>query len=103
MGSISFHLPPGFTNLQFITAGGLIAASIKILLITAIVLFFFSLLIGGIQFIISGGQKEKTEAAKNRIVSAVIGLVIVFTAWAITALVNEFFGVNLFSLRIPRL
>jgi hypothetical protein len=59
------------------------------------------LVIGGIRWIASGGDKAQTEAARNQITSALVGLVIVFAAWAIVALINVFFGINIFSLAIP--
>jgi type IV secretory pathway VirB2 component (pilin) len=42
----------------------------------------------GIMYIMSHGDEEKTESAKNYIVSILIGVVLAFTAWAIISLVN---------------
>jgi hypothetical protein len=36
---------------------------------------------------ISGGNEEKTSEAKNLIVSGIIGLAIILSAWAITSFV----------------
>jgi len=100
---ISFKISGVFAALQSLTASGFVAALVQLMLFIAILLFFFSLLIGGIQFIISGGEKERTGAAKNRIISALIGLVIVFSAWALAGLIGQFFGVNILQLQIPRI
>ena len=64
-------------------------------------LAFFMLVIGGIRYITSGGDKAQTEAARGQITAALIGLVIVFAAWAIISLVNAFFGINILQLDIP--
>jgi len=67
------------------------------------VLFFFMLVIGGIQWIMSGGDKAKTEEARNRITAALIGLIIVFAAWLIIILVQNVFGVSLLNFTIPNI
>jgi hypothetical protein len=70
----------------------LIQGIIKIAFIVAVVLAFIFLLWGGIQWILSGGDKSKYEEARNRITAAIIGLVIVALAWLIIKLVTWFFG-----------
>lgn len=96
-------LPGGdFANLGDLTFGGLVSAGIRLVLIIAAVIFFFYLVWGGIAWIMSGGDKAQTENARNRITSALVGLVIVFAAWAIIQLVGTFFGVELLQdLTIP--
>ena len=88
--------PPGFTApVQNITITQIIAAAITLILIVAAVVFFFMLVIGGIRWITSGGDKGQTEAARNQITAALIGLVIIFAAWAIIQLLQALFGINL--------
>lgn len=94
------------TNSQFsplgdITVPGIISAAIKLTLVVAALVFFFMLVVGGIKWILSGGDKAQTEAARNQITAALVGLVIVFAAWAIVQLVQAFFGINILSLTIP--
>ncbi|MGA3291647.1 MAG: hypothetical protein ABSC49_00700 [Candidatus Microgenomates bacterium] len=91
----------GFQNLGGITAPGIVSAAIRLAVVVAAIVFFFILVIGGIRWIASGGDKAQTEAARNQITAALVGLVIVFAAWAIVALINTFFNVNIFSLVIP--
>jgi len=81
--------------------GGQFSALIILVLIIAALIFFFMLVWGGIKYITSGGDKAQTEAARGQITAALIGLVIVFAAWAIINLVNIFFGINILSLNIP--
>lgn len=98
------NLQPGgiATNLQNLTVGGIIGAAILLILIIAAVVFFFILIIGGIRWITSGGDKAATEGARNQITAALVGLVIVFAAWAIIQLIQVFFGVNILGgLNLP--
>ena len=90
-----------FANLGNYEIPGIVAALIKLTLVIAALVFFFILVVGGIQWIASGGDKAQTEAARNRITAALVGLVIVFAAWAIVALINTFFGINIFELTLP--
>jgi TRAP-type C4-dicarboxylate transport system permease small subunit len=90
-----------FGTLSNLTFPSIISALIRLAVVIAAIVFFFILVIGGIRWIASGGDKAQTEAARNQITSALVGLVIVFAAWAIVALINVFFGINIFSLAIP--
>lgn len=87
-------------NLQDISFSGIVGALIVLLIIIAAVVFFFMLLIGGIRWITSGGDKAQTEAARNQVTSALVGLVIVFAAWAILQLIEAFFGISIGELEI---
>ena len=88
-------------NLGQLTVPSIVSAAIKLVMVVAALIFFFILVIGGIKWIASGGDKAKTESARNQITSALVGLVIVFAAWAIVALIKVFFNVDIFSLAIP--
>lgn len=90
-----------FAGLGSLTIPAIISAGIRLIVVVAAIVFFFILVIGGIRWIASGGDKAQTEAARNQITSALVGLVIVFAAWAIVALINVFFKVDIFSLAIP--
>lgn len=97
--SQSINLEPqgDFVTLETITVSSLLSASIVLILIVTTILFFFSLLVGGLKWILSGGKKEKTENAKLHILNALIGLMIVFSTWAIMQLINSFFGIDIFQ------
>lgn len=73
------------------SVGIIIAGLINLALVVAVIVFFFFLLFGGIQWITSGGDKESLNKAKGKITAAIIGIVLVFSAWAILNLVKYFF------------
>jgi hypothetical protein len=65
------------------TAARIINVALGFLGIIAVVI----VLLGGFKYMISGGNEEKTQEAKNLIVSGIIGLAIILSAWAITSFV----------------
>lgn len=89
---------------KILDIGKLISAVIGLVLIIAALVFFFMLVVGGLQWMLSGGDKTATEAARGRITAALIGLVIVFAAWAIVKLVEQFLGIVIISgpISIPK-
>ena len=85
-------------------AGQLARNIITIVFIVAAVMTLFYLIMGAINWISSGGDKGKVEDARNKITSAVIGLLILAAAWAIYQLVITIaFGTNSGGITIPYL
>jgi len=41
------------------------------------------LIIGGIRYVVSGGNQSQVEGARNTILYAIVGLVIAFVAWGV--------------------
>lgn len=76
-------------------AGGLtniISSVIGVMTVAAAIWFFFQLLVGGLNWLTSGGDKKNLGEARDRITNAFIGLIIVVAAWAIVAVVGQFLG-----------
>jgi hypothetical protein len=102
-GTIKLAPTGQFEGLDF-QIPDLITAGITLALVVAAVIFFFMLVIGGIKWIMSGGDKAQTEGARNQITAALVGLVIVFAAWAIAQLIGTFFGIEIFNnLELPKI
>lgn len=75
---------------------------VGLMIVLAAVVAFFFLLYGGIRWITSQGDKERMTAAQNTITAALVGLIVVFAAWAIMKLLEAFFGIDILSeLKIP--
>lgn len=91
-------------NVQITDFGKLISALVGTLLIIAALLAFLFLIMGGIQWITSGGDKAGMEAARNKITHAIVGLIIVGAAWAIMILVQNFLGITVIggSISFPK-
>ena len=92
--------PPG---LPFAQLGTLISGGIGIILIIAALAAFIFLIMGGLQWITSGGDKAAVESAQHKIQAALIGLFVVFAAWAIMLVVGQILGIDLYNLKLPKL
>lgn len=91
-GTITIERPE---NMQITDIGKLVSSAIQIAFIVAGILAFVFLVIGGIEWLTSGGDKGKTEIARNRITAALVGLAIVAASWAIIQLISVFFGIDI--------
>ncbi len=83
------------SNVKITDVGQLISAAVGTILILAALLAFIWLIMGGLQWITSGGDKAAMESARNKITHAIVGLIIVGAAWAIMMLVQNFLGVSI--------
>lgn len=92
-------IPSTLSGGQFLQKA--VTVGIGIIFIGGTIIFFFVLLLGGIKWITSGGDKAGMESARNRITHALIGLVILFSAFAIIKLIGAIFGLDLLNLTIP--
>ncbi len=72
-----------------------IQSGITYLFVAATLLALFFLIFGGIQWIMSSGEKEKIEAARKRIIYAILGLLIAFLSFFIINTIGTFFSVKL--------
>jgi hypothetical protein len=64
-----------------------VAAVIEILLRVAVILSFIMVIYGGVNYITSQGEPDKTSQAKNTIVNALLGLAIAVLAASIVAFI----------------
>jgi hypothetical protein len=81
--------------------GGTIQAVIVFLIVLAVIIALMYLLYGGIKWITSRGEKAEVESARNHIMAAIVGLVVVFVAIFIVTLVMSIFGIKLSNLTLP--
>ncbi|MBI3954712.1 hypothetical protein HY333_01575 [Candidatus Collierbacteria bacterium] len=79
----------------FTCIANFISNAVSLGIIIAGVLMLVFLVWGGAQWLVSGGDKGKIEEAQKRITSALIGLTIVASAWAVWQIILFFFGIDL--------
>ncbi|OGY24065.1 MAG: hypothetical protein A2172_00780 [Candidatus Woykebacteria bacterium RBG_13_40_15] len=77
--------------------GEMLSNILVLLFFFAALLAFVFIVIGGIQWITAGGDKQAAASARDRITAAVIGLVIVVAAFAITVLITSALHINIFA------
>lgn len=52
------------------------------------------LIIGGFRYVVSAGNPDQVEGAKKTILYAIVGLIIIFVAFVVVQLVQNWLGVN---------
>lgn len=91
-----------FGELGLLTIPDMVSGAISLLMIVVSLVFFFILILGGFKWVTSGGDEKKVGAARSEITNALIGLSIVFAAWAIMKLIGIVFGIGILDdLTIP--
>lgn len=75
--------------------GSLITVGLQVLLIAAGLMVLLFLIFGGIRYITSSGDKLQAEAAQKTITSALIGLIIVVSAYALAKILEAVFGIRI--------
>jgi flagellar basal body-associated protein FliL len=94
--------PTGFgKELTTLTIPGIVQGAISLVMLVVALVFFFILIMGGLRWVMSEGDQKAVEGARAQITNALIGLAIVFAAFAIMRLIEAVFGVSLFKLAIP--
>ncbi|OGD83902.1 hypothetical protein A2165_00220 [Candidatus Curtissbacteria bacterium RBG_13_40_7] len=74
---------------------------IKLLAPAAGIAFFIMLLVGGFQFITSGGDPKSVGGAKNTLTYAVIGIILVAVVWLVLVLIQTKTGVSVTNVELP--
>ena len=93
--------PQGFEGLETLSVSPIISWAISVILVIAVVLFFFMFVFGGIRWMLSMGKEEKVDAAKRQLKNAFIGLVIVFLSFAAIQFLEATLGISLMNLNLP--
>ena len=90
----------GFVDKDPSGAGGLsnLLSNIIVVFYTfAAITLVFMIIWGAFDWITSGGEKEKIDAARNKIVNAIIGIIIFAVAFAILQVLGIFTGFTFFK------
>lgn len=86
----SVGLPVGFSTL-----GDVISKLLPAIVILAGLACFGFLILGGFRWLTSGGDPKATGDAQKIITNAIIGLVIVFTAWWVIKIIETVLGLEI--------
>lgn len=81
--------------------GSIISAVIGGMFIIAFLTALIYLFTGAFHWITSAGDKANLEHARGKIIHAIVGLIIVASAWAVMTLVANFFGLDFENLPVP--
>jgi len=75
-------------------AGGIFQTITNILLFLIGAIAVIMLIIGGIRYVISGGDQAQVTSAKNTILYAIVGIIVAFLAFAAVNFVTTQLGAN---------
>lgn len=67
---------------------------ITLLIVVGVIISLIFLILGGIKWVLSGGDKAGVESARNHIVGAIIGLVIIVLSFVILSFIFQILGVG---------
>lgn len=96
--------PPGKTIPASTSIGTIINNALVIIFSVAALLVLVMLIIGAMQWILSGGDKEAVQKARERITAALIGLAILALAFLIVNVVGNIVGFgNILDIKLPNL
>ncbi len=73
----------------------MLSSLMNIVLTIGVVAVLLYLIWGGLEWITSGGDKGKTEGARNKITAAIVGLIILVSAWAIMTFVQSLLNISI--------
>jgi hypothetical protein len=89
-----------YSNIYGLRPSAYVRTAINLMLGVAGVLAFLYLLWGGIQWITAGGDKDAIDKARKRIMYALVGLTITFSAYTLLYIIRILFGINLLQVVI---
>lgn len=81
--------------------GQLITGIIGAFFVFSFLIAFVYLITGAFYWVTSSGDKNNLQNARDRIVHALVGLLIVSAAYAVFRLVGDFFGIDIVGITLP--
>ena len=83
--------------------GVIISNAVSIIFVVGVIAVLFMLISGAYSWIASGGDKEAVGKARQRIIQALIGLLILAVSFLIAKIAGQVVGIDLLKLKIPSL
>ena len=74
--------------------GQIIGTLVGFLVVISVIAALIYIILGAFQWITSGGDKAKVESARNHIIAAVVGLVIIALSFVILNIVTNLLGIG---------
>lgn len=91
-------------NLTTANFGGLVGTVIQFIFVIAIVAALLYLIWGGFKWLTSGGDKTAVTQARDHIIAAIIGLIVIFLSYLIINILLGLFNLgNLQTIQLPNI
>ncbi|OGG03900.1 hypothetical protein A2W14_05515 [Candidatus Gottesmanbacteria bacterium RBG_16_37_8] len=99
IGQAFCNLPTGTTGKVKVgnSLNRLVSGIIGFLTMIAALWFLFQFIIAGFNWINAGGDKGAAQAAREKITNAVVGLLVVVSAWVLVALLGSLIGLDILN------
>lgn len=94
IGGNEINPPKGVPQGGIGTGEQVIQIGVTLMLVVGIIITLYYLVTAGIQWTMSGGDKQRIEQARLRIVYSIIGLVVMLLSFFIMSIVFRFFGIG---------
>lgn len=91
-GSITISPPPGVPSGGISTGQSIIGIALNVLLLVASLLAISFIIYAGIQWAMSGGDKQKIQQSRQRLIFSIIGLIVIVAAFPIVNIVLSLLG-----------
>ncbi|MFW6143694.1 MAG: pilin [Patescibacteria group bacterium] len=95
-GNIANPYESGYGR-QETALGSFIGNVVNAVFVVGGLLLFGYLIFGGFKFMTAGGDEEAIEKAKTMLTNAIIGLIIIATAYFITMILQTILGIDILS------
>lgn len=89
------ELPTFLGDVERFTLGNILGWALRLVFVVAGLFVIYHLIFGALEWIQSGGDKEKVEKARKRITTAITGLVILFIVLGGIVLIESVFNIGL--------
>lgn len=90
-------LPPGVPTGELFGAGtNIIAAFLDLVIVLTLVYTTWQIITGGMEMIMSTGEKGRMQHSRDKVIWAILGLLIIFGSFFALNTLGHIFGVNLF-------
>lgn len=98
-GTITLEAPPGVPTGGLYGPGtNIIGVGIQVAILATIIITLLFFIRGGVNWVMSKGDKEKLQKARERLQYSIIGLVIVFLSFLAVNILGSVFGIDLLGL-----
>ena len=98
-GTAGKTIPPDFPTEPSIperyrSIGGILGAILNVVFYVGIALSVIFLILGGIQYMMAGGDETKIAGARSQITNAILGFVVVIAAFTVRWIIKNLLGVT---------
>jgi len=88
----------GISGIQFFQT--ILPHAVGLAFVIGVLIFLFVIIIGAIQWTSSGGDKAAIESARGKITNALVGIIVLFSLFALLKFLEDFFGIDILALDI---